>query len=235
MKNDIAGKLRDHLNAGIGSECGVVYLLAEIRKILEVDDPTHTRGALWMYCHWALHVDLDSPKTTTDFLERVDLWVCNNVAYLEPRQPWKFLDEVYLFREFVYLQTFREQLGDFLKHYDFPTDLTNDNDRWFTFLASYAGVIENGTLSMKSDKNKKIEAVEEVTFKKGKPLTSEYHVNFTIHWDIALKDGRLLEVEMDAQPNHPLKAQSHFIKVNNRSFVPPYVIDENGNKNARGA
>jgi len=235
MKNSILPKLADHLNRGVNRESDVVYLLAEVRKILDADDPAHTLGALWMYCHWALHVDLSLPKTTGEFLKRVDLWVCNNVAYLTPRQPWKFLDEVYLFRDFVYLQTFREQLGGFLKTYGLPTELTGNDTLWFAFLAAYAGVIEDGTLSMQSDKHKEIEALQEVTFKKGKPLASEYHVNFTIHWDIELKDGRLLEVEMDAQPNHPLRAQSHFIKINNRSFVPPYVFDGAGNKLTSGA
>ena len=173
-----------------------------------------------MYCHWALHVDLASPKTTIDFLKRVDLWVCNNVAYLTPRASWEFLDEVSLFRDFVYLETFRQQLGDFLKQYGLPHSQTSSNDAWFAFLAAYGGVIQDGTLSMKSDKNNEIDA-EEVTFKKGKALPSEYHVNFTIHWDITLKDGRLLEVEMDAQPKHPPKMTSHNIRIHNRTFVPP--------------
>jgi hypothetical protein len=221
MKNGIIGKLHSHLKNAIKSECAVIYLLAEVRKILEVDDPQRTRGSLWMYCHWALHVDLDSPKTTIDFLKRVDLWVCNSVAYLTPRPGWKFLDEVYLFRDFVYLETFRQQLGDFLRQYSLPDSLTSNDDAWFAFLAAYGGVIEDGTLSMKSDKNKEIDAVEEVTFKKGNALSSEYHVNFTIHWEIALKDGRLLEVKMDAQPNHPHKMSSHNIHILNRNFVPP--------------
>jgi hypothetical protein len=224
MKNNIVVKLRDHLNDGINSESEVVYLLAEIRKILEEDDPQHTRGALWMYCHWALHVDLDFPKTTIDFLKQVDLWACNNVAYLTSRAPWQFLDEVYLFRDFVYLETFRQQLGELLKQYELPERLTSSDDAWFAFLEAYGGVIEDGTLSMKSDKHNEIDAVEELTFKKGKALPSEYHVNFTIHWDIALKDGRLLEVEMDAQPKHPHKMTSHNIRIHNRTFVPPAAI-----------
>ena len=35
MKNDIVDKLRDHLTQGVDTECDVVYLLAEIRKVLD--------------------------------------------------------------------------------------------------------------------------------------------------------------------------------------------------------
>ena len=221
MKNDIVGKLRNHLNQGIDSECGVVYLLAEIRKILDEDDPTHSFGSLWMYCHWALHVDLDSPNTTIAFLKRVDLWIVNTVAYLAPRQPWKFMDEVHLFRDFLYLQTFRGELEQFLKRYNLPTDLCDIDDNWFAFLAAYAGVIEDGTLAMRIDKHNDISAVLEMRFKKGKALSSAYHVNFMIQWDIELKDGRTLHVEMDAQPKHPIRISSHHISLINGGFVPP--------------
>jgi len=88
MTKDIVGKLQLHLAKPVDSEPAVVYLLAEVRKLLELDDPEHKMGALWMYCHWALHVDLDSPKTTESFLEKVDRWITNNVAYLTPSGPW---------------------------------------------------------------------------------------------------------------------------------------------------
>jgi hypothetical protein len=221
MKNDIVDKLRDHLTQGVDTECDVVYLLAEIRKVLDEHDPAHTFGALWMYCHWALHVDLDSPKATIGLLKRVDLWVCNTVAYLTPRPPWKFMDEIYLFRDFLYLETLRCELATFLKQYRLPTEITDVDEEWFRFLAAYAGVIEDGTLSMKSDKNNEIVAVKEMIFKKGKPLSSDYHVDFMIQWDIVFKDGRTLKIELDAQPNHPLKMSSHHLSLENGTFVPP--------------
>jgi hypothetical protein len=220
-KKDIVEKLRHHLTHGVDTECDVVYLLTEIRKVLDEDDPTHTFGALWMYCHWALHVDLDSPKTTIEFLKRVDLWICNNIAYLRPRPPWELMDEVSLFRDFLYLETLRRELSTFLKLYKLPTEITDVDEKWFSFLAAYAGVIEDGTLSMKSDKNDEIVAVKELVFKKGKALSSDYHVNFMIQWDIALKDGRTLKVELNAQPNHSLKMSKQLITIENRTFVPP--------------
>jgi hypothetical protein len=221
MTKDIVGKLRDHLATEIDTECEVVYLLVEIRKLLDRDDPTHVDAALWMYCHWALHVDLESPKTTAEFLRRVDLWVTNNVAYLTASGPFTLMDEIHLFRDFTYLETLRRELAGFFKKYALPTTMCDVDEQWFAFLSAYAGVIEDGTLAMKADKNNKLGAVKQVTFKKGKPLSSDYHVNFIVQWDIELKDGRTVKTEFDAQPNHPLKMSGHHIAVLQGAFVSP--------------
>jgi hypothetical protein len=140
------------------------------------------------------------------------------------------LDEVYLFRDFVYLQTLRGEMEQFLKSYALPTDICHDDAQWFAFLAAYANVIEDGSLSMKTDKSSPLGAVKEVTLNRGRTLTSEYHVNFVIQWNVELKDGRTVRVEMAAQPNDKLKMQSHGIQIINGPFVPPFVFDEDGNK-----
>ena len=168
MTKDIVGKLRNHLAQRIDTECAVVYLLAEVRKLLERDDPQQRHGAVWMHCHWALHVDLHSPKTTLEFLKFVDCWVTNTVADLFPRGTWKPLQEHYLFKDFIYLDTFRTQLKTFLACYGLPTQLCDQDDRWFAFLSSYAGVIEDGSLTARGDRNNELGAVKQVTFTKAK-------------------------------------------------------------------
>src|SRR2546426_10116453 len=72
MIKDITEKLRKHLAGGVRTECRVVYLLAEIRKILEEEKPDPRPMALWMFCHWALHVNLSRSGTTAHFLEQID-------------------------------------------------------------------------------------------------------------------------------------------------------------------
>ena len=63
MTNDIIEKLRKHLAGGVRTECRVVYLLAAIRKTLEDEKPNPRALALWMFCHWALHVNLSHSPT----------------------------------------------------------------------------------------------------------------------------------------------------------------------------
>jgi len=50
-------------------------------------------------------------------------------------------------REFVFLESFRQQFRQFLKAYDLPTELCDEDSRWHEFLTHYAGVIEDGSLS----------------------------------------------------------------------------------------
>ena len=197
MTKDIIGKLATLLCEPIDSECKVVYLLAEVRKLLDRDDPDHNMGSLWMYCHWALHVDLDLPNTTKGFLEKVDRWVTNTVAYLTPSGPWSFGEKYNLFKDFIYLNTFRHQLRVFLASYKLPTTLCNDDSQWHRFIQEYGGVIEDGTLAAVGRKST-LQAVEKVTFEKGADLTTEHHVPFVIQWTIQLKDGRTLKTSVDS-------------------------------------
>jgi len=220
MTKDIVGKLTTLLSEPVDSECKVVYLLAEVRKLLERDDPEHKMGSLWMYCHWALHVDLESVTTTKGFLERVDLWVANTVAYLTPYGQWSFKDEWTLFKDFIYLDTFRHQLRVFLAAYKLPTTLCSANEQWNRFIQEYGGVIEDGTLAAVGKKST-LQAVEKVTFEKGKDLTAEHHVPFVIQWTIQLKDGRTLKTSVETVPSAGGNMTSHHLEVINNGFVPP--------------
>jgi hypothetical protein len=219
MTKDIASKLRSHLLEPLETEPDVLYFLAEARKLLERDDKEHTQKAIWLYCHWALHVDLTKGGATGEFMKTIDRWVTNTVAYLEPSGPWKFMEEVYLFRDFLYLDTLRKELKVFLVKYNIPTTLCENDDWWFKFLEKYGGIIEDGTLSMKAAHE--LGAVKKVTFKKGKELPDDNHVNFVIQWDIDLKDGRALRAEFEAFPEHPLKLTTHGLEVFNNGFIPP--------------
>lgn len=197
MRDHIVEKLRNHLSASVDTECAVVYLMAEVRKILEKTDSQPEPFALRMYCHWALHVDLDRWQTTRRFLLAVDSYVRNNVEGFEPDECFHFKNENDLLREFLYLDTFRKQLGNFLRSCDLPTRLCDEDASWFTFLAAYAGVIEDGTLSAKA--NDSLVAVERVVFYKGAARSFGNHVPFVVAWDIKLKDGRTLTVETEAR------------------------------------
>jgi hypothetical protein len=198
MKDDIAKKLRAHLAQPVDTECGVVYLLAGVRKILEQDRPDPKPFALWMYCHWALHVNLSNTNTTKHFLEQIDTYISHTVADLTPTGSLTIQDEDRLFREFVYLDGFRDQLREFLTSYDLPTAVCTGDKQWFAFIAAYAKIIEDGELSCNAKKGNGVTVIEKVTFKVGNPLGAENHLPFKIIWDIQLKDRRMLRVELDA-------------------------------------
>jgi hypothetical protein len=223
MTKDIISKLCDHLNCGIDTECEVVYLLAQIRKILDRDDPQRQSTnytALWMCCHWAVHPDLASLQTTGDFLDKVDRWITNTVAYLQPRGTWSVLEEFNLFRDFVFLATIRSQLKAFLRSYNLPTEICDADDSWHDFLNAYGGVIEDGTLSLRTKSNP-LGAVKQVTFKKGGKLSDKHHVPFVIQWRIDLLDSRTLIANVKTVPDGGGKMTSHGLEIINNGFTPP--------------
>lgn len=154
-----------------------------------------------MYCHWALHVSLSNPSTTSAFLQRVDAFIRKTVhPYTEdPAAPFSFIDEHQLFREFVYLDSFPSQLRELLDRYSLPANLCESDTERFTFLAVYAGVIEDGELSVRGRRNQHLEAVERVVFRKG-DLSSwpASHTPFSLRWDIHLRDGRVCEAQLSA-------------------------------------
>jgi hypothetical protein len=190
--NSIVAKLRDLLSDGIDSECEVVYLLCEIRKLLEKTPARDRPFALNMYCHWALHVDLHGSDTILPFLQRVDAFVARRLA-----EPEDFHEDNQMTRDFVMLDTFEIHLQDFLKGYSLPTDLTDDGECWMEFVKHYAGVIEDGSLSFKAD-NQGLKYVKQITFTKGNgPIMSSAHLPFDMMWQIALLDGKRLDVDVN--------------------------------------
>lgn len=198
MENAIVAKLREQLSGPVNTECKVVYVLCEVRKLLDKQPPSATPFALRLYCHWALHVDLSYPSTTLAFLDRVDGFVFNR---LNPGfETGDTLSAEYaLLRDFVYFETFRKELAEFLAANGLSTALCDDDARWFAFLAAYAGVIEDGSLACEGKVSDKLRIVEKVTFTKGPQKMADSHVPFGIKWDILLKDGRRLEVEVATQ------------------------------------
>ena len=70
-----------------------------------------------------------------------------------------------MFRDFVFFDTFRSQLRDFLQANRIRTDLTDEDVHWNEFVTQYAGVIEDGSLSIRAE-NHGIRQVKQVTFTK---------------------------------------------------------------------
>jgi len=194
MKNRIVKKLRDVLSAGIDSECKVVYVLCECRKLLDHSRPEPYPFALRMYCNWALHVALSHKETTRRFVERVEEFVADVLAGASD------LDSKHgMFREFIFLEAFREQLRNLLKRYRLPTIVCDDTVKWHQFLTHYAGVIDEGSLSCQA-RAPELKLVSRVVLSKGAPRPHQDSVSFSLYWQIHLLDGQIIFVDVQATP-----------------------------------
>jgi hypothetical protein len=214
MEDTIVRKIRNHLGNPIDTESAVVYLLSRTRMLIDRDRTTALRPfALLMYCHWAVHVTLSKPSATSAFLEQVDRFIQKNISGYQDDGTFTFMDELVLFREFVYLDTFRRELRSFLASHDLPTEICDDHKRWSGFLSAYADVIEGGELTIAS-KGNNLKAVQKVVFRKGgDSRLADSHVPFVIRWNIYLKDGRICETDVEANSrNNSISFSLHLIQ-----------------------
>lgn len=193
MRDSITHKLRGILSGEVDDECKVLYVLAESRKLLEKYPVDPAPFALKLYCHWALHIDLSHPMTTRPFLERVDGYVESILA-----GSVNIIEEHRMLREFVFLDTFRNQLAQFLTAYDLPRGICENEPRWNEFLKSYAGIIDDGSLSCSAENNFKF--IHGVVFTKGQSRAENTFIPFDLSWHIGLLDGRTMTVDVSGSP-----------------------------------
>lgn len=206
MKDAIIEKLRAILHDGVDNEPKVVYLLCECRKLLEKYPIQPSPFALLLYCNWAVHLDLDRPRTTLPFLQRIEEFV----ASVFDRKKADIALENRIFREFVFFDTFRDQLRELLRGYGLPTSLCDDEIRWHGFIKHYAGVIQDGSLACEARNSQgKLKWVQKVIFEKGRNRPNG-HTPFDLVWDIQLTNGDRLQVEVNAARLGPAAIQAIF-------------------------
>lgn len=125
-KKNIIEKLRKFLqnHSKFEEECEVVYLMVEIRKILECGGKSYK--TLRFYCNWVLHKELSQEKTTKLLSDIFELNVDLKKSGRENAHNIKSIG-----KDFFILKTFRKELEEFLKDHKLPMDLLKKN--WWTF------------------------------------------------------------------------------------------------------
>jgi len=117
MENEIKEKLEPFLTTIVEKECEVVYILAEIRKLLEQTDEENNFMVLKFYCSWVLHAKMNSPR----LLKEIEK---------EKEKRDEKMDAV--MEEIVTLSKFREELKQFLSKQDLENEFKKD-EYWNKF------------------------------------------------------------------------------------------------------
>lgn len=130
----IAIKLKEFLRNHPKFEraCEVVYLMVEIRKILDFQ-----RGGsalLRLYCNWVLHNQLDKPYTTAILSQKFSI---NNINQLSAREIARKLKSGR--SAFFELNDFNNELKIFFKTYRLP--MAPLNNHWAQFRTLFLDVI----------------------------------------------------------------------------------------------
>lgn len=154
MKGDIKDKLKSELAQTIFSERQVVYILVQIRKLMELCEDAEHLDALNFFCDWAVHPRLER-KRARSIVRQFDRFQ----NYMNgAKGEITFLNE---FTATLRLATFRKELKGYLESHDLPSDIPANDPSWFTFLRYYTRVIEDCPLCI-SEPKKKLQYVDEV-------------------------------------------------------------------------
>jgi hypothetical protein len=131
MRNEIVKKLRAELGQGIETEAQVVYVLVEIRKLIEHSEHRVHYLSVLFFCDWALHVKM-SRQSALLLLREID-------DAIEHAPTSVRLGE--LIGTKLSMDAFRDDLTHFLMDYGLPTDAVRTMRGWLSFLPLYLSVI----------------------------------------------------------------------------------------------
>jgi hypothetical protein len=133
----IIDKLRPLLKNSVDSEPLVVYILVEIRKIIDIENdggyPT-----LRHYCNWAVHHKLDQ-KSAIEIIKLFDD-IEEAIATSNKEEETRLTSEA---SQLLSIEKFRKELSSFLGSHGLVTTLCKDDDKWRIFVASYLAVIDD--------------------------------------------------------------------------------------------
>src|ERR1700690_474579 len=194
MTDDILRKLGAELIEPVTTERQVVYILCQVRKIVDRDPNKQRWKSLKLYCDWAMHPDLTYDNRTRPFIQEIETWL---LATLSPEGTGADEAQNAAIQRLVYLDGFRDDLHRFLDEQGLPNDLTVNDSRWNRFLAQYGGVIQDGSLVYSGTD---LQLVKQMTFTTMPP--SSEAVPFDIRWEIQAKSGQRLSLKL--HPNWSL-------------------------------
>ncbi len=174
---DVIKKLKKELDKGIASEARAVYLLTEVRKLIERDKAGGAYPNLKFHCDWVLHAKLTGPGAQ-NILRQFD------AAHALLRDQKLHLHELpQMLRSEINriskMKSFRRELEQLLAHYGLPPLKRG----WTHFLHLYAKIVEDIPLEVTGKNAQHISKVV-IHFEKAmKKLNGEtlYKVTWSIH------------------------------------------------------
>lgn len=176
----IVAKIRRELAQPIVSESQVVYLLVEIRKVIDCEPNPQQWKALKLYCDWTVHAELTFENRIRPFLQKIETFV---EGLWDPASAGISPSVHKAIKEIVYLDEFRKELLSFLKQHHLPQDVASDERNWRIFLKQYAQVIQDGSMAYSGNC---LREITRLTFT-AIPQPHDDAMPFVIKWTIETK------------------------------------------------
>jgi len=206
-QSSILEKLQTELQLDLTTERQVVYILVEIRKMIEQAGELDNYQALDFYCSFALHTRM-SRAGARRILERFDkaysLWITKQALPRELRH------EISLTTK---MDRFKREMKTFLKANNLPTRLLTESDDWARFIRLYGSIIDECELVLKGDGGK-LQFIDRVVVhlkEAPEPLATQFgdHKIISVCWTSHGKDGKSVDYDVIFgfdQPPDPAEA-----------------------------
>jgi hypothetical protein len=177
-QNQIEDKIKTLLTKGVESEAEVVYLLVEVRKLM--DRVSYSDPDLRMFCNWAVHPDLSHRQDgSTNILKEFDDALIREID--QGAGPLSI--------EHCSFKVFRERLDKFIKTFQFLEQMMSDAI-WPYIATEYCNVVNESPITFNASK---------ADLKYLSSAQIERQINFavringievpSINWRLKLKDG----------------------------------------------
>jgi len=137
MKSVILEKISRELNSGIDNEAKTLYLLVEIKKIRDLDDPDREKTILDFYRDWAAHSELGYDKTTKGLLGRFEPYIKDNISARNIATDFGKHEP-----DFFKLKDLKTELKEFLSENKLPCKLIENEGCWYTFVKELLKILK---------------------------------------------------------------------------------------------
>lgn len=200
MRETIVAKLKKELAQPITTECQVVYILVELRKLLDSRERDARFESLKFYCDWAMHTTM-SWRGARNFITSVDTLFSTIASVSITREENDRLAEL------LYLESFRKQLRALLNSEGLPERVC-ESAEWFNFLDCYSRVIEDCPLVYQNPGDSTA-ALEQMTFEKRVATSTSRRISwaetpsFPIRWTLRFRNGGLAHFDLSESGTLP--------------------------------
>ena len=181
---NIIDKLRDHINGGITREADALYLLAEVRKLLEQQGLKKDYEYLTFHCDWVVHPKLAGPMAQRILkqFDEANIHLKNGLRLHElPNGLNHEIDRI------SKLRYFEDELSEYLKKNGLPDLSAVRRDGWSHFFHLYTQIVEDCPLVMTAGNGKSVEKVT-VHFELGRQQVED-EMLYKMTWTVTDKNG----------------------------------------------
>jgi hypothetical protein len=185
VKPELLRKLHADLERPIETEPDVVYLLCELRKLIDAQPVRGSLNTLKFYCHWALHIELTHSNWVRPFIAPSDEFLAHRIHV---KRDYMAREDVEKVEALLSWDQLRRELWRVLKIYKLSQTLCAFDDHWRRFLIAYSGVVNDGRLIYKGYDLKVVEELCFNAFRRPPQWGDTARVN--VSWTATIKQSR---------------------------------------------